>query len=254
MHTEAAIPLAPAKRWATLYLDMQTGQLTRPRPEPEMAEALRSRVRAEARRYRGAVMRYLLRTPLSLRPKYAAFLIDLAQQSDHMQEVLARASERLRDAGLAQALRAHQREERARMQLALSDVRRLGYQPENWIERQPSAGDAALRAYVTTLSYERPVAMLGVVLMIYGLAAEISPTIVRLLTVGGMPREAMKWLGVRETSDPGGFNQLLDLLARTVKDAADQTALLEAVEVTGELLALGAASRPLLPLPGDKPK
>jgi hypothetical protein len=219
-----------------------------------MAEALQSRVRAEARRYRTAVMRYLLRPPLSLRPKYAAFLIDLAQQSDHMQEVLARAADRVSEPALSQSLRFHQKEERARMQLALSDVRRLGYPPENWAtmlpDRQLSAGDTALRAYVTTLSFERPIAMLGVVLMVCGLAAEISPNIIRLLTVSSVPREAMKWLVVRESADPAAFDELRDLLARKVRDPAEQGALLQAVEVSGELLALGAASRPLLPASG----
>ena len=129
--------------------------------------AASARVDAAARRYRGAIMRYLLRPPLSLTLKYAAFMMDLAQQTDHMQEVLARAAERASErskdsqkgepsgefridrsgevslevvyaatvnlspgARLATLLRVYQREERSRMQHALSDLRRLGYAQE----------------------------------------------------------------------------------------------------------------------------
>lgn len=224
---------------------MQTGIDPLARTPPEMAEAIASGVQAGARRYRGAIMRYLLRPPLSLRAKYAAFLVDLVRQSDHMQTVLRRAAERL-SGPLADVLRLHQREERQRMQLALSDLSRLGHHPDDWPQRGFSAGDTALRAYCTTLSYERPVAMLGVLLTMIGLGAEISPSMVRLLGVGAIPREAMRWLLLRESSDPAAFRTLSATVAEHVHEPEEQMAILEAVEVTGELLALGAASRPSL--------
>ena len=168
MCSEAGITMAPAKTCGTLNLDMQTGHMpTRTLSEEEMVTELSARVDAAARRYRGAIMRYLLRPPLSLTLKYAAFMMDLAQQTDHMQEVLARAAERASErskdsqkgepsgefridrsgevslevvyaatvnlspgARLATLLRVYQREERSRMQHALSDLRRLGYAQE----------------------------------------------------------------------------------------------------------------------------
>ena len=87
-----------------------------------------------------------MRPPLSLRPKYVAFLLDLAHQSEHMQTVLGRASERVADEQLASLLKHHHREERARSQLVLSDLRRLGV-AEGLPERTATSGDAALRAY-----------------------------------------------------------------------------------------------------------
>lgn len=225
---------------------MQTGVDLPSRTAKDLADAIQSRVQAGARRYRGAVMRYLVRPPLSLKPKYAAFLVDLVRQSDHMQDVLARAADRMGPGTTGALLRTHQREERQRMQLALGDLRRLGYPQEDWPERGFSVGDTALRAYCTTISYERPAAMLGILLMFIGLAAEISSSIVRLLVVGAVPREAMRWLLLRESSDAGSFRDLCAQVAELVRDPADQGAVLEAVEVSGELLALGAASRPPL--------
>lgn len=222
---------------------MHSAQEHRGRAPDEMAAALQARVEAGARRYRGAVMRYLLRPPLSLKPKYAAFLIDFSRQSDHMQDVLGRAAERVGDPGIAEVLRAHQKEERGRMQLVMGDLRRLGYPAESWPAREYSTGDAALRGYVSNLSFERPVAMLGILLMIIGLAAEIAPNIVRLLTVSGIPRESMRWMILREGADPAAFKDLCSVVAQHVQDPADQAAVLEAVEVSGELLAMGAAAR-----------
>jgi hypothetical protein len=207
-----------------------------------MAEILQARVNSAARSYRLATVRYLMRTPLSLRPKYIAFLLDLAHQSDHMQDVLGRAAERVPDGPIAALLRHHHREERSRMQLVMSDLRRLGI-ADDLPERPSTSGDAALRAYSTTMSYERPAAMLGILLVFLGVAAEISPIVVRLLSVGSVPREAMGWLLLRQTADPQAVRDLLAQVADLVRDPADQHAVLEAAEVTGELLALGAAAR-----------
>ena len=55
---------------------MPSGPMSKPRTPMEMVETLQSRVTAGARSYRMATMRYLMRPPLSLRPKYAAFLLD----------------------------------------------------------------------------------------------------------------------------------------------------------------------------------
>ena len=225
---------------------MQTGIDHPHRTPEELANAIQSRVQAGARRYRGAVMRYLVRPPLSLKSKYAAFLMHLVRQSDHMQDVLGRAADRLGPGALDRLLRSSQREERQRMQLALGDLRRLGYPQEDWPQRAFSAGDTALRAYCTNVSYECPVAMLGVLLMFIGLAAEISSSIVRLLLVGAVSREAMRWLALRESTDASSFRELCADVADLVRDPAQQAAVLEAVEVSGELLALGAAARPPL--------
>lgn len=224
---------------------MPNGPKNKPRTPMEMIETLQSRIAAGARSYRMATVRYLMRPPLSLRPKYAAFLLDLANQSDHTAEVLGRAAERATDEQIAAVLRHHHREERNRFQLALQDLRRLGY-ADQLPERQMTTGDAALRAYCTTLSYERPTAMLGVVLMILGVAGDVGSTIIRLLGVGSVPREAMRWLQVRTEEDPKAMRELLQQIAELVRDPADQAAILEAAEVTGELLALGAAARPSL--------
>lgn len=224
---------------------MPNGPKNKPRTPMEMIETLQSRIAAGARSYRMATVRYLMRPPLSLRPKYAAFLLDLANQSDHTAEVLGRAAERATDEQIAAVLRHHHREERNRFQLALQDLRRLGY-ADQLPERQMTTGDAALRAYCTTLSYERPTAMLGVVLMILGVAGDVGSTIIRLLGVGSVPREAMRWLLLRTEEDPKALRELLQQIAELVRDPADQAAILEAAEVTGELLALGAAARPSL--------
>ncbi len=210
-----------------------------------MVETLQARVSTAARSYRLATVRYLMRPPLSLRPKYVAFLLDLAHQSDHMQAVLFRAAERIPDGPVAALLRNHHREERNRMQLVMADLRRLGYS-ENLPERTTTSGDAALRAYSTTMSYERPKAMLGLLIVFLGVAAEISPIVVRLLSVGSVPREAMGWLLLRQTADPQAVRDLLTQVAELMREPVDQAAVLEAAEVTGELLALGAAARPAL--------
>lgn len=273
--------MAPATTYGRLNLEMQAGQLPRPLSEQEFQGELLTRVQAAARRYRGAVMRYLLRPPLALTPKYAAFLMDLMLQADSTQEVLGRAAERsaprssesqgepsgevrleyrsgetslaqvyaaasglTSGARLATLLRVYQREERARMQLAQSDLRRLGYQPESWASRHPSAGDTALRAYGTALSYEKPVAVLGMVLTLLGVAGENSASVKRLLVMGSVPREATRWLTQRAAQDPDRARELTGILAREVTDPALQAAVLEAVEVSGELLAMGAAARP----------
>ena len=81
--------------------------MSKPRTPMEMVEILQSRVTAGARSYRMATVRYLMRPPLSLRPKYAAFLLDLAYQSDHVQEVLGRAAERATNDDIAALLRHH---------------------------------------------------------------------------------------------------------------------------------------------------
>src|ERR1700712_746586 len=175
--------------------------MTKPRTPMEMVETLQSRVTAGARTYPMATVRSLMRPPLSLRPKYAAFLLDLAAQSDHVQEVLGRAAERATEADIAALLRYHYKEERARMQMVMADLRRLGY-ADQLPDREMTTGDAALRAYGTNLSYERPTAMLGMLLVFLGVAAEISPTIVRLLGVGSVPRESMRWLLLRQEEDP----------------------------------------------------
>jgi hypothetical protein len=208
----------------------------------EMVESLQSRVNTAARAYRLATVRYLMRPPLSLRAKYVAFLLDLAHQSDHMQEVLSRAADRVTDEPVAALLRQHHREERSRMQLVMGDLRRLGYADE-LPERSSTSGDAALRAYSTNLSYERPTAMLGILLVFLGVAAEISPIVVRLLSVGSVPREAMRWLLLRETADPESLLELLSKVSAVVREPADQSSVLEAADVTGELLALGAGAR-----------
>lgn len=225
---------------------MQTGQHASPLSAAEMAEAIKARVLEGARRYRRAVLRYLLRTPLGLRAKYVAFLLDLHHQSDVIQEVLGRAAERVAEPRLAELLRFYLKEERSRTQLVVSDLRRLGYDKDKWPGRPRSTGDTALRAYGTTLSFEQPRAVLGLLLVFLGVSGEISPTIVRLLTVGMVPREAMRWLLLREGSDPQCFTELRELVAQEIRDTAAQTAILDAVEVSGELLALGAASRPSL--------
>jgi len=223
---------------------MPTGTPYKPRSPMEMVETLQARVNTAARSYRLAIVRYLMRTPLSLRPKYVAFLLDLANQSDHMQTVLGRAAERMPDGAIANLLRTYLREERARMQLVLADLRRLGFSSE-LPDRSTTSGDAALRAYSTTLSYERPTAMLGILLVIMGVAAEISPIVVKLLSVGSVPREAMGWLLLRQSADPEAVRQLLAQVSELVVEPSDQHSVIEAAEVTGELLALGAAARPV---------
>ena len=209
----------------------------------QMVEALHTRVSASARSYKMATVRYLMRPPLSLRAKYAAFLLDFALQSDLIQDVLGRAGERVSDPQIAALLLAHQREEKSRIQLVMSDLRRLGFS-DALPERAMTSGDAALRAYCTTVSGEHPSAMLGVMLALFGVAAEVSPTVVRLLSVGSVPKEAMRWLLLRQTEDPKVLKQLLEQTAALVRDPVEQAQLLQAVEVTGELLALGAAARP----------
>ena len=211
----------------------------------EMVEILQSRVTAGARRFRMATVRYLMRPPLSLRTNYAAFLLHLPYQSDHVQEVLGRAAEGATNEDIAALLRHHYKDERTRMQLVRADLRRLGYSDE-LPEREMTTGDAALRAYGTNLSYERPTAMLGMLLVFLGVAAEISPTVVRLLGVGSVPRESMRWLMVRQEEDPKAVKTLLDQVAQLVQDPAVQASVIEAAEVSGELLALGAAARPAL--------
>lgn len=247
MHAESGNSVAGTQSWFTLNLnlDMQTGPILQPRSPMEMVETLRTRVNAGARSYRIATVRYLMRPPLSLRPKYVAFLFDLAFQSDHVQEVLGRAAERATNQEIAALLRQHYKEERSRMQLVMADLRRLGYSDE-LPERTMTTGDAALRAYGTMLSYERSTAMLGMLLVFLGVAAEISPTIVRLLGVGSVPREAMRWLLLRQETDPTTVKTLLDEVANVVHDPLEQQQVIEAAEVTGELLALGAAARPVL--------
>lgn len=209
----------------------------------QMVEALHTRVTASARSYKMATVRYLMRPPLSLRAKYAAFLLDFALQSDLIQDVLGRAGERVSDPQIAALLLEHQREEKSRIQLVMSDLRRLGFS-DALPERAMTSGDAALRAYCTTVSGEHPSAMLGVMLALFGVAAEVSPTVVRLLSVGSVPKEAMRWLLLRQTEDPKVLKQLLEQTAALVRDPVEQAQLLQAVEVTGELLALGAAARP----------
>lgn len=215
---------------------------SQPRSPVEMVEILQSRISAAARSYRVATVRYLMRPPLSLKPKYVAFLLDVAHQSDHMQSVLGRAADRVGDEELANLLRHHHREERARSQLVMADLRRLGYM-DNLPERPMTSGDAALRAYSTNLSYESPRAMLGMMLVMLGVAAEISPIVVRLLGVGSVPREAMRWLLSREASDPQTMRDLLTRVGELVRDPNEQAGVIEAAEVTGELLALGAGAR-----------
>ncbi len=221
------------------------GPLNKPRSPIEMVEILQARINAAARGYRLSTVRYLMRPPLSLRPKYVAFLLDLAYQSDHMQAVLVRAAERVEEGPVAALLRNHHREERNRMQMVMSDLRRLGYSDE-LPERPSTSGDAALRAYSMTMSYERPTALLGILLVFLGVAAEISPIVVRLLSVGSVPREAMGWLLMRQTADPQAVQALLNQVAELMQEPADQAGVIEAAEVTGELLALGAAARPVL--------
>lgn len=215
---------------------------SQPRSPMEMVETLQARIQAAARGYRVATVRYLMRPPLSLRPKYVAFLLDLAHQSEHMQSVLSRASERVSDEQLASLLKHHQREERVRSQLVLSDLRRMGI-AEGLPERNATSGDAALRAYSSNLSHERPKAMLGMLLVFLGVASEISPIIVRLLSVGSVPREAMRWLLIRESTDGQAMRDLLSQVADLVRDPIEQNSVIEAAEVTGELLALGAGAR-----------
>ncbi|MFO0623304.1 MAG: hypothetical protein U0745_18080 [Polyangia bacterium] len=216
---------------------------SQPKTPMQMVEALHTRVTASARSYKMATVRYLMRPPLSLRAKYAAFLLDFALQSDLIQDVLGRAGERVSDPQIAALLLAHQREEKSRIQLVMSDLRRLGFS-DALPERAMTSGDAALRAYCTTVSGEHPSAMLGVMLALFGVAAEVSPTVVRLLSVGSVPKEAMRWLLLRQTEDPKVLKQLLEQTAALVRDPVEQAQLLQAVEVTGELLALGAAARP----------
>lgn len=222
---------------------MAKAALSQPKTPMQMVEALNTRVAASARSYKMATVRYLLRPPLSLRAKYAAFLLDFAQQSDVISDVLGRAVERVTDPGVAELLRKHQREEKTRLQLVLSDLRRLGYSDE-LPDRPMTSGDAALRAYCSSVSGERPHAMLGVMLALFGVAAEVSASVVRLLSVGSVPREAMRWLLLRQSEDPQELRTLLEKTAELVRDPVEQSQLLEAVEVTGELLALGAAARP----------
>lgn len=241
-----------AQSCATLTLYMKSGE-QKPKTPEELAFALRSRVEAGARRYRGALMRYLLRPPLSLKAKYAAFLVDFAKQSDHMQELLGRAASRLTNKHQVELLLRHQKEEHQRLQLVLADLRKLGYPQESWPDRAMATGDAALRGYGTSLSYDHPVAMLGVLLMFIGLASEISPSIIRLLTVSGMQQESMRWLLLRQGTDPKEVTDLIELLSNDITDPEDQHTLLEAVEVTSELLSLGASSRPSLPPPTSGP-
>lgn len=222
---------------------MSSGAHTKLKSPMEMVETLQSRVTSGARGYRIATVRYLMRPPLSLRPKYVAFLLDLGHQSHHIQEILGRASERSTNEAISNLLRQHYREERNRMQLVMSDLRRLGYSDE-LPERPMTSGDAALRAYCSNVSGERPFAMLGVMLALFGVAAEVSPTVVRLLSVGSVPREAMRWLLLRQSEDEQELKTLLTRTAELIRDPREQAQLLEAVEVTGELLALGAAARP----------
>lgn len=212
----------------------------------EMVETLQERISSAARSYRNATVRYLMKPPLSLKPKYVAFLLDLAHQSDHIQQVLSRGADRIasdaEQTALALILRAYCRDERGRMQLVLADLRKLGY-TDDLPERPMTSGDAAMRAYSNNISYERPAALLGILLVFLGVSAEISPIVIRLLGVGSVPKEAMRWLTLRESSDSQALHELLNTVSERIHDPQDQASLIEAVEVTGELLALGAGSR-----------
>ena len=77
-------------------------------------------------------------------------------------------------------------------------------------------------------------------------AGKIDERPVRLLGVGSVPRESMRWLLVRQDEDPKAVKELLDQVAQLVQDPGAQAAVIEAAEVSGELLALGAAARPSL--------
>ena len=47
-------------------------------------------------------------------------------------------------------------------------------------------------------------------LALFGVAAEVSSTVVRLLSVGSVPREAMRWLLLRQSEDPQELRTLLE--------------------------------------------
>jgi hypothetical protein len=85
--------------------------------------------------------------------------------------------------------------------------------------------------------------MLGMLLVFLGVAAEISPTVVRLLGVGSVPRESMRWLLLRQEEDPIAVKTLLEQVAQLSLTPQEQSEIIEAAEVSGELLALGASSR-----------
>ncbi|HMU41113.1 MAG TPA: hypothetical protein PKE31_19055 [Pseudomonadota bacterium] len=216
---------------------------SQPKTPMEMVEALNIRMAASARSYKMATVRYLLRPPLSLRAKYAAFLLDFAQTSDLIQEVLGRASERATDQAVGDLLRKHQREEKNRMQLVLSDLRRLGFS-DDLPDRPVTTGDIALRAYCANVSGDKPHAMLGVVLALFGVASEVTSSVIRLLSVGSVPREAMRWLLVHQAEDAQELKNLVEKTVELIRNPTEQAHVLEAVEVAGELLALGAAARP----------
>ena len=106
-----------------------------------------------------ATVRYLS-VLLFIACQVRAFLLDFAQQSDLISDI-AQAGR-----GSASLIRRWQSfcasisAKKKRVQLVLSDLRRLGYSDE-LPDRPMTSGDAALRAYCSSVSGERPYAMLG---------------------------------------------------------------------------------------------
>ena len=138
---------------------------SQPRSPMEMVETLQARIQAAARGYRVATVRYLMRPrcPCGRSTSPSCSTWPTSPSTCRRFSVGPRS---VADEQLANLLKHHHREERARSQLVLSDLRRLGV-AEGLPERTATSGDAALRAYGSNLSHERPKAMLGMLLVFW---------------------------------------------------------------------------------------
>jgi hypothetical protein len=152
----------------------------------------------------------------------------------HVAHVIEAAAQALAGRPAAQeAFRSHGEEERGHDALARADLEALG-ESEAW---EPTPAFLALEGYTRNLARERPLGVLGFLVMAEGLAARFGARWLRVLGWLGFGAESTRFLSLHVGVDAEHFPKLRRLCLEHAESRADQVAILQAIRVTSDLMA-----------------
>jgi hypothetical protein len=197
--------------------------------------SFRSRLDAEVARgfrdYRRRLMWTWVANVHRFRERYADFLRHMVRHATSVSQVIQAAADSLQGEA-REAFLHHLKEERGHERVAMADLKALGLSRE-WT---PTPAAAALEGYSRDLARERPLAILGFLLMAEGLASRFGGRTMRVLQLLGVPQEATRFLRLHAEVDVAHFEELRTMCLDLAATSEDEESILEAVRVTAFLM------------------
>lgn len=191
-------------------------------------------------RYRRSLIREGLSGLFHLRRRYAQVLANLAYHGDSVEEVIRSAAEASADRPALQSdFYAHGEEERGHGRIAWKDLEALDVPESIKDTLRPTWAQLALSAYTQQIAGREPIAILGFLAAAEGLTYHFADRAVRGLKWCGVSEKSMNFLILHARVDRDHFPQLRTMALKHAQSKDDRRSVLEAVRVTGELLALG---------------